>query len=48
MILEKALRYRKLCQTYQRYRFHMTSMQNSSSHILEEPVLEQMEWIKVN
>ena len=48
MILEKALRYRKLCQTYQRYRFHMTSMHNSSSHILEEPVLEQMEWIKVN
>jgi len=48
MIIKKVLRYRKLCQIYQKYSYHMANLNNSSSNIFEEPVLDQMEGIKVS
>ena len=46
MILEKVLRYRKLCQIYQKYRFMMSTLNNST--LSTAPALDHMEWIKVN
>lgn len=44
MILEKVFSYRKLCQTYQKYRFVV----GGSSSSLEEVNIDQLEWINVN
>lgn len=46
MIGEKLMRYRKLCQTYQTFQYHMASMNNSSP--LERNAVDQLEWLKIN
>lgn len=45
MIGEKLMRHRKLCQIYQKFRFHMSSL--SSVSLSEGPALNQLEWIRL-
>ena len=45
MINEKIVRYRKICQNYQKYRFLMSSMNNST--ISDSIQVDHLEWIKV-
>jgi hypothetical protein len=46
MIGEKLMRYRKLCQTYQKFHYHMSSMNNST--IAEKGAIDQLEWIRID
>lgn len=46
MIGEKLMRYRKLCQIYQKFKYHMTSLNNST--IAEKKSIDQLEWIRLD